>query len=97
MIVSVYVDDLLFTGNDDELLEEFKCSMKKEFDMNDLGKMRYFLGIEVMQRDDGIFICQKKYAAEVIERFGMKDYNPVSNPIVPGQKIGRDEAGEKVD
>lgn len=97
LIVSVYVDDLLFTGNDDSMLEEFKCSMKKEFDMTDLEKMRYFLGIEVMQRDDGIFICQKKYAAEVIERFGMKDYNPVSNPIVPGQKIGRDEAGEKVD
>lgn len=97
LIVSVYVDDLLFTGNDDKMLEEFKCSMKKEFDMTDLGKMRYFLRIEVMQRDDGIFIFQKKYAAEIIERFGMKDYNPVSNPLLSGQKIGRDEDGEKVD
>lgn len=63
LIVSVYVDDLLFTGNDDKMLEEFKSSMKREFDMTDLGRMKYFLGIEVTQRDDGIFISQKKYAA----------------------------------
>ncbi|KAG7536804.1 Ribonuclease H-like superfamily [Arabidopsis suecica] len=98
LIVSVYVDDLLFTGNSAELLEEFKRSMKREFDMTDLGKMRYFLGIEVIQKpEEGIFICQRKYAAEVIERFGMQHHNPVCNPIVPGQKIGRDVAGEKID
>ncbi|GJV88201.1 retrovirus-related pol polyprotein from transposon TNT 1-94 [Tanacetum coccineum] len=61
LIVSIYVDDLLFTGDDDELLDEFKQSMKKEFDMTDLGRMRYFLGIEVVQKNDGIFICQRKY------------------------------------
>lgn len=89
IIVSIYVDDLLFTSNDEELLNEFKRSMKDEFDMTDLGKMRYFLGIEVIQKADGIFICQRKYAAELIERFGMQNYNFVCNPIVPGQKIGR--------
>lgn len=97
LIVSIYVDDLLFTSDDEELLIEFKRSMKDEFDMTDLGKMRYFLGIEVMQKTDGIFICQRKYAAELIERFEMQNFNPVCNPIVPGQKIGRDEAGVKVD
>lgn len=97
IIVSIYVDDLLFTSNDEELLNEFKRSMKDEFDMTDLGKMRYFLGIEVIQKADGIFICQRKYAAELIERFGMQNYNFVCNPIVPGQKVGRDEAGVKVD
>lgn len=97
LIVSVYIDDLLFTGDDEELLDEFKQSMKKEFDMTGLGKMRYFLGIEVLQQEDGIFICQRKYAAEVIERFGMQSSNSVSNPMVPGQKIVRDEGGVKVD
>lgn len=97
LIVSIYVDDLLFTSDDEELLIEFKRSMKDEFDMTDLGKMRYFLGIEVMQKTVGIFICQRKYAAELIERFEMQNFNPVCNPIVPGQKIGRDEAGVKVD
>lgn len=48
LIVSIYVDDLLFTSDDEELMNEFKYSMKEEFDMTDLGKMRYFLGIEVI-------------------------------------------------
>jgi len=98
LIVSIYVDDLLFTSNDDEeLLNEFKRSMKDEFDMTDLGKMRYFLGIEVMQKAVGIFICQRKYVAELIKRFGMQNYNSVCNSILPGQKVGRDEASVKVD
>jgi len=97
LIVSIYVDDLLFTGDDEELLGEFKCYMKKEFDMTDLGQMRFFLGIEVIQRSDGIFICQRKYATEVLNRFGIENYNSVCNPILPGQKIGKDENGTKVD
>jgi len=56
LIVSLYVDDLIFTGNDELMFTEFKNSMKHEFDMTDLGKMRYFLGLEVLQRSDGIFI-----------------------------------------
>lgn len=97
LIVSIYVDDLLFTSDDEEMLSKFKKSMKDEFDMTDLGMMRYFLGIEVIQKSDGIFICQRKYATELIERFEMQNYNSVSNPIIPGQKVGRDEAGVKVD
>lgn len=45
MIVSLYVDDHIFTGNDKGMFEKFKESMKKEFDMTDLGRMRYFLGM----------------------------------------------------
>ena len=44
------------------MMSEFKNSMLREFDMSDLGKMRFFLGIEVLQKSDGIYICQKKYA-----------------------------------
>ncbi|XP_050890990.1 uncharacterized mitochondrial protein AtMg00810-like [Lathyrus oleraceus] len=97
LIVCIYVDDLLFISDDKDLFNEFKCSMKNEFDMTDLGKMRYFLGIEVAHRGDGIFICQKKYDAEVIDIFGLQDYNSACNRIVPGQKVGRDETGVKID
>jgi len=55
--VCLYVDELIHTGNDDTLLSSIKHSMMKEFDMMDLGRMRYFLGLEVLQRADGIFIC----------------------------------------
>lgn len=57
LIVSLYVDDLIFTGNDMSMCQEFKKSMMLEFDMSDLGKMRYFLGIEVLQNSDGIYVC----------------------------------------
>ena len=46
--------------------------MKLEFDMTDLGKMKYFLGVEVLQNSDGIYISQKKYAKDILERFGME-------------------------
>lgn len=55
-MVSVYVDDLIFTENDEDMFERFKKSMKQEFDMSDLGKMKYFLGVEVLQGSKGIFI-----------------------------------------
>lgn len=57
MVVCLYVDDLIFTCNDDKMFEEFKQSMTWEFDMSDLVKMDYFLGVEVMQNSKGIFIC----------------------------------------
>ncbi|GAA0144763.1 transmembrane signal receptor [Lithospermum erythrorhizon] len=57
IIVSLYVDDLIITGNNEELMVQFKNSMVKEFDMTDLGRMNYYLGIEVVQLRNGIFIC----------------------------------------
>ncbi|KAM2091234.1 hypothetical protein ACFX1T_029745 [Malus domestica] len=71
--------------------------MMIEFDMTDLGKMRYFLGIEVLQRTDGIFISQRKYAQEILERFNMDRCNSVHNPLVPGFKLTKDERGIEVD
>ncbi|RDX87695.1 hypothetical protein CR513_30798, partial [Mucuna pruriens] len=56
LIISLYFDNLIYTRDDEVVISEFKCSMMKEFDMLDLGKMRYFLGIEVMQLNEGIFI-----------------------------------------
>lgn len=58
LIVCLYVDDLIYNGNDEFLFTSFKHSMMQEFDMSDLGKMRYFLGLEVLQQDNGIFLCQ---------------------------------------
>ena len=97
IIVSVYVDDLIFIGNDEVMMSKFKSFMLREFDMFDLGKMRFFLGIEVLQKSDGIYICQRKYALEVLRRFGMMESNLVGSPIVPSFKISRDKNGDFVD
>ena len=78
IIVCLYVDDLIFTGNLN--LELFKEVMKKEFDMSDLGTMKYFLGIQVNQSNDGIFISQSKYAKDVLKKFNMLNSKPAPTP-----------------
>jgi hypothetical protein len=97
LIVCLYVDDLIFTGNDPMLFEQLKTSIMTEFNMTDLGRMRFFLGIEVLQRTDGIFISQCKYAQELLQRFKMNQCNSVHNPAVPGFKLTKDEEGIIVD
>ena len=62
LIVFLYVDDLIFTENDNFLIDEFKEAMKNEFEMIDLSLLKYFLGIEVKKMNDDIFISQEKYA-----------------------------------
>lgn len=97
LIISLYVDDLIYTSNSESMLEEFKVSMKQEFSMTDLGKMKYFLGVEVIQDEQGIFICQKKYAMDILKRFGMESCNAVKNPIVPGNRLTKKGDGPAVD
>ena len=72
LIVSVYVDDLILTRDGKDMMSDFKSSMMRVFDKTDLGSMRFFLGIEVLQKPDGIFIRQRKYAMEVLKRLGCK-------------------------
>ena len=67
----LYVDGVIFTGNDDYLIEIFNSVMKKEFEMTDMGFLRYFLGIEVDQNENGISISQARYVNEVLGRFNM--------------------------
>lgn len=97
LLVSLYVDDLIYTRSSKALLDEFKSSMMKEFAMTDLGKMKFFLGVEVIQDSQGIFINQQKYAEELLKKYGMEDCNSVKNPIVPGHKLSKLGAGEAVD
>ncbi|GAU47154.1 hypothetical protein TSUD_287370 [Trifolium subterraneum] len=97
LIVSLYVDDLIYTGNDEKMSDEFKKSMNSKFAMTDLGIMRYFLGVEVKQDDNGILVYQQKYAQDILSRFGMENCNTVCSPIVPGNKLIKDEGGKLVD
>jgi hypothetical protein len=71
--------------------------MKIEFEMTDLGLMKYFLGIEVDQSDDEIFICQTNYANEVLKRFRMLNCKPTATPMATGIKLRRYDEGSYVD
>jgi len=95
-IVSLYVDDLIYSGNYETMFETFKSSMKSKFALSDLGKMRYFLGVEIKQLASGIFIYQQKYAQNILIRFGMESCNKFCTPIVPGNKLVKDEKGRSM-
>ncbi|GKV37173.1 hypothetical protein SLEP1_g45232 [Rubroshorea leprosula] len=97
LILSLYVDDLLLTGNDLKLLEQFKKVMMQEFAMIDLGETKYFLGLEVQQLSKGIFICQRKYALDILKKFEMENCKPVATPLVQNEKLSKDDQETKVD
>ncbi|KAH9687903.1 hypothetical protein KPL70_014941 [Citrus sinensis] len=97
LIVCLYVDDLIFTGSNPSLFEEFKRVMIKEFEMTDIGLMAYYLGIEVKQKEEGIFISQESYAKEILKRFKMNDCKPISTPVECGVKLSKYDEGEDID
>ena len=95
LIVCLYVDDLIFTSN--LSIDMFKTTMKREFEMTNLGLMKYFLGIEVTQNDKGIFACQSKDAKDILKRFRLIICSPVSTLIVEGAKLNREDTKKGFD
>eukprot|EP00253_Pinus_taeda_P013376 PITA_13376 len=83
-------------GSDDFLIIDFKEVMKIEFEMTDLGLLRYFLGIEVKQIENGIFISQEKYVADILERFNMQNRKPAPTPNVMGLKLNKEYCSSNI-
>lgn len=75
LVVVVYVDDLLVIGTSLAAIVEFKRKMARCFEMRDLGKLTYYLGIEVHQHDEVITLKQDRYAAKILEECGMAGCN----------------------
>jgi hypothetical protein len=95
LIACLYVDDLIFTG--DFGIEDFKSVMKDEFEMTDLGHMRYFLGIEVHRSKTNIFISQSKYVHEILKRFNMVNSKAAPTPIITRLKLIKEDKRSNVD
>jgi hypothetical protein len=96
MILLLYVDDLFLTGVE-KLIIECKRKLIAEFEMKDLGLMHYFLGLEVWQRKNEIFLNQGKYVVEILKRFGMLDCKPMATPMASNMKLLDDTTSEVVD
>jgi len=79
------------------MIGDFKHIMMKEFEMTDLDLMSYFLGIEVIQGDDGIFIHQRKFVVKFLKKFKMDDSNSVKTPIETEIKLTKEGDGRTVD
>ncbi|GJZ53893.1 retrovirus-related pol polyprotein from transposon RE1 [Tanacetum coccineum] len=77
----VYVDDIILTGNNANLIRLFISRLNKEFLITDLGKLNYFLGLEVSYNDSGIFLSQSKYAHDILARAHLLDAKPATTPL----------------
>ncbi|KAK2988268.1 hypothetical protein RJ640_003139 [Escallonia rubra] len=89
-------NNVLIARNNPSMIDEFKQSMVKEFEMTDMGLMAYFLGIEVKQGSNGIFISQSKYATEILKKFALEDCQPVDILVECGTKLTKEGAGKLV-
>ena len=85
LILVLYVDDLFLTGSEN-LIARCKRDLAEEFEMKDLGLMHYFLGLEVWQHEGEISLGQGKYAVEILRRFGMEDWKPMTTPMITNLK-----------
>ena len=90
----VYVDDLLMTGNNESYISSIKKDLKKIFEMTDMGHLHYYLGIEVTQHPKYIFLSQKKYVGELLDKFCMTECNPISTPMEQKMKLTSSEGKE---
>ncbi|RDX94898.1 hypothetical protein CR513_22662, partial [Mucuna pruriens] len=96
LLVCLYVDDIIFIENNQNLFEDFNKVMSCEFEMTDIRLMSYYLGLEVKQMNNDIFVSQESYA-KVLEKFKMFDCNPVNTPMEGSLKLSRFDSGEKED
>jgi hypothetical protein len=97
-ILLVWVDDIILATNSPTLKEEVKAHLKKELEINDLGKLNYFLGMEISETKDGLVLNQRKYANELLVSSNMAECKPVSTPMETGASyVKRVETEEKAD
>jgi hypothetical protein len=89
LILVFYVDDMFLTG-EEKLISSCKRDLYLEFEMNDIGLMHYFLGLEVWQQLGEIFLRQGNYVFEILRRFGMMDCKSMNTPMITNLKKLRD-------
>jgi hypothetical protein len=97
LIVGVYVDDLIITGAVSDDINEFKKDMASVSKMNDLGLLRYYLGIEVKQSGDGITLSQGAYAKKILEKADLMNCNPRLTPMESHLKLSKKSSEPLID
>ncbi|CAB4298917.1 unnamed protein product [Prunus armeniaca] len=97
LIVSLYVDDIVYTGSSSQMIEEFRRDMMEHYEMTDLGVLHHFLGMGVIQSKQRIFLHQKKYGQKLVEKFGLKDCKIVATPLAMNEKLSKNDGSEAAD
>nr|GEY09774.1 putative ribonuclease H-like domain-containing protein [Tanacetum cinerariifolium] len=97
LLVRIYVDDIIFGATNKDLCKSFEKLMKDKFQMSSMGELVFFLGLQVKQKKDGIFISQDKYLAKILKKFGLTEGKSASTPIDTEKPLLKDPNGEDVD
>ncbi|GKA96700.1 retrovirus-related pol polyprotein from transposon TNT 1-94 [Tanacetum coccineum] len=97
ILVQIYVDDIIFAASTPELCDLFAKIMCSKFKMSMMGKISFFLGLQISQSPRGIFINQSKYALESLKKYGFESCDPVDTPMVEKSKLDEDKEGKAVD
>ncbi|GJY69328.1 putative ribonuclease H-like domain-containing protein [Tanacetum coccineum] len=97
LLVHVYVDDIIFGSTKKELCTEFEKLMHDKFQMSSMGELTFFLGLQVKQKEDGIFISQDKYVADILRKFSFTDVKTASTPMDTEKPLLKDSDGDDVD
>ncbi|KAH9770963.1 hypothetical protein KPL71_012543 [Citrus sinensis] len=97
LIVQIYVDDIIFGSTNELLCKDFSSCMSQEFEMSMMGELKYFLGLQIKQNEEGIFINQAKYVKDLLKRFGYDNGTEKSTPMSTTIKLDKDEKGKEVD
>ncbi|GJY80610.1 retrovirus-related pol polyprotein from transposon TNT 1-94 [Tanacetum coccineum] len=96
LLVQIYVDDIIFASNNTALCNEFANQMTTKFKMSMMGKMSFFLGLQVSQSPRGIFLNQSKYAYEIIKKYGLLTTDSVDTPMVEKNNLDEDLHGTQL-
>nr|GEX62934.1 retrovirus-related Pol polyprotein from transposon TNT 1-94 [Tanacetum cinerariifolium] len=97
LLVQIYVDDIIFTASTLGLCDLFANLMCSKFKMSMMGKISFFLGLQISQSPRGIFVNQSKYALESLKKYGFESCDPVDTPMVEKSKLDEDKEGKAVD
>ncbi|GJT93883.1 putative ribonuclease H-like domain-containing protein [Tanacetum coccineum] len=90
----VYVDDIIFGSTKKSLCDEFEGLMNKRFQMSSIGELTFFLGLQVQQKKDGIFISQDKYVADILKKFDFATVKTARTPMKPNKALIKDEEAD---
>jgi hypothetical protein len=93
----IYVDDIIFGSTNKSTCEEFSRIMVQKFEMSMMGELKYFLGFQLKQLQEGTFISQTKYIQDILTKFGMKDAKPIKTPMGTNGHLDLDTGGKFVD
>nr|GEU55823.1 hypothetical protein [Tanacetum cinerariifolium] len=96
MLIQIYVDDIIFCSTNPKYCTKFSNLMVKRFEMSMMGEMKFFLGLQVNQFSNGIFINQSEYILDILKRFGMENCDTVPTPMVEQAKLKFDLVGKPV-